>query len=76
MDMETINTVLLYATAVVTAASVIVTGIAKITDITPSTTDDEVVGKAKRVLSKLQTVLGTIALDSGSTAKKAVKKAK
>lgn len=49
--------------AIVGAASLIVQVIAKITDITPSTKDDEVVGNIATGITKLQRLLDKIALN-------------
>ena len=49
--------------AVVGAASLIVQGIAKITKITPSTKDDEIVGKVEVFLAGAQRIFDKLALN-------------
>lgn len=75
MDLSLINDLLLYAVAAVGAARLIVQGIAKITAITPSTRDDELISAAQRVIARVQGVLGTIALPGDGAEKTVAKKA-
>ena len=63
----TISALLVTATSVVGAASMIVKGIAQITAITPSTKDDEIVGKVQKVLQVTSTVLDKVALNLPDT---------
>jgi len=48
--------------AVVTAATLIVAGLDKLAQITPTTKDDEAVGKAKAFLSKVSSVLDKVSV--------------
>ena len=59
----TMSALVVTATSVVGAASIIVQGIAKITAITPSTKDDEIVGKVQKVLQVTSIVLDKVALN-------------
>lgn len=59
----TLSALVVTATSVVGAASIIVQGIAKITAITPSTKDDEIVGKVQKVLQVTSIVLDKVALN-------------
>ena len=64
MDLTSIVTGALVAVpAVIGGASLIVQGIAKITKVTPSTKDDEIVGKAELLLSRVQRFLDKLALN-------------
>ena len=63
----TLSALVVTATSVVGAASLIVQGIAKITAITPSTKDDEVVGKVQKALLVTSTVLDKVALNLPAT---------
>ncbi len=64
MDLTTIVTgITVTIPAVVGAASLIVQGIAKITKVTPSTRDDEVIGKVQAFLVGLTKVLDKLALN-------------
>lgn len=63
----TLSTLVVTATSVVGAASLIVQGIAKITAITPSTKDDEVVGKVQKALQVTSIVLDKVALNLPAT---------
>lgn len=63
----TLSALVVTATSVVGAASIIVQGIAKITAITPSTKDDEVVGKVQKALQVTSTVLDKVALNLPAT---------
>lgn len=64
MDLTSIVTGALVAVpAVIGGASLIVQGIAKITKITPSTKDDEVVGKVEAFLSGVQRIFDKLALN-------------
>lgn len=54
-------------TSVVGAASLMVQGIAKVTAITPSTKDDEVVGKVQSFLVVTTKVLDRVALNLPAT---------
>ncbi len=64
MDIGTIATgITVTIPAVVGAASLIVQGIAKITKVTPSTKDDEIVGKVELLLSRVQRFLDKLALN-------------
>ena len=64
MDLTTIVTgITVTIPAVVGSASLIVEGIAKITKVTPSTKDDEIVGKAELLLSRVQRFLDKLALN-------------
>lgn len=49
--------------AVIGGASVIVQGLAKIATVTPSTRDDEIIGKVQAVLSGVIKILDKIALN-------------
>lgn len=59
--MELLDQIIIYALAVVGGASLIVEGLSKIAGVTPSTKDDEYVGKAKRVLGYVSGFLSRIA---------------
>ena len=64
MDIGTIVTgITVTIPAVVGAASLIVQGIAKITKITPSTKDDEIVGKVEVFLAGAQRIFDKLALN-------------
>lgn len=63
----TLSALVVTATSVVGAASIIVQGIAKITAITPSTKDDVVVGKVQKALQVTSTVLDKVALNLPAT---------
>lgn len=63
----TLSALVVTATSVVGAASLIVQGIAKITAITPSTKDDEVVGKVQKALQVTSVVLDKVALNLPAT---------
>ena len=64
MDLTTIVTGTLVAVpAVIGGASLIVQGIAKITKITPSTKDDEIVGKVEAFLAGAQRIFDKLALN-------------
>lgn len=64
MDLTTIVTGALIAVpAVIGGASLIVQGIAKITKITPSTKDDEIVGKVEAFLAGAQRIFDKLALN-------------
>lgn len=64
MDATSIQDWVTIILAVIAAASVIVKGVAMITEITPGTRDDYIVGKVDRFVHVAQKVLGAIALDS------------
>lgn len=59
----TLSALVVTTTSVVGAASIIVQGIAKFTAITPSTKDDEIVGKVQKVLLVTSTVLDKVSLN-------------
>lgn len=63
----TLSALVVTATSVVGAASLIVQGIAKITAITPSTKDDEIVGKVQKALQVTSVVLDKVALNLPAT---------
>lgn len=69
MEIETSNFAeliangLLYLTAIIGAASLILQGVAKITKITPSTKDDEIVSKVESWILSLQKILDRVALN-------------
>ena len=63
----TLSALVVTATSVVGAASIIVQGIAKITAITPSTKDDVVVSKVQKALQVTSTVLDKVALNLPAT---------
>ena len=64
MDLTTIVTGALVAVpAVIGGASLIVQGIAKITKITPSTKDDEIVGRVEAFLAGAQRIFDKLALN-------------
>lgn len=64
MDLTSIVTGTLVAVpAVIGGASLIVQGIAKITKITPSTKDDEIVGKVEAFLAGAQRIFDKLALN-------------
>ena len=64
MDLTTIVTGALVAVpAVIGGASLIVQGIAKITKITPSTKDDEIVGKVEAFLAGAKRIFDKLALN-------------
>ena len=67
MDMnnipELLTNAVLYGTAVVGGASLILQGVAAITKITPSTRDDEIASKAQAVIVRLQRILDRVALN-------------
>ena len=64
MDLTTIVTGAIVAVpAVIGGASLIVQGIAKITKITPSTKDDEIVGKVEAFLAGVQRIFDKLALN-------------
>ena len=69
MDMDPVA-ILAIVTSVVAAASVIVKGLAMLTKITPTTRDDELIGKAQKGVAYVQRVLGTISMDSSKQAKR------
>lgn len=69
MSADLITTILTYVTAAIGAATLILQGIAVFTKITPTTKDDEIVSTAQSVVKKIQSVLGMLALDTGSTHK-------
>lgn len=60
---ELMANAVLYGTAVVGGASLILQGVAAITKITPSTRDDEIVSKVQAVIVKLQRILDRVALN-------------
>lgn len=60
---ELIANGLLYLTAIIGAASLILQGVAKITKITPSTKDDEIVSKVEGWILSLQKILDRVALN-------------
>lgn len=51
------------ALAVVGGASLVVQGLAKIASITPSTRDDEIIGKVQGVLATVTRILDKVALN-------------
>jgi hypothetical protein len=61
--MELIEQILMYALAVVGGASLIVAGLEKIADVTPSTKDDLYVGKAKRAIGYVAAILDKLAVN-------------
>ena len=64
MDLTSIVTGALVAVpAVIGGASLIVQGIAKITKITPSTKDDEIVGKVEAFLAGAQRIFDKLVLN-------------
>ena len=64
MDLTTIVTGLSVGVpAVIGAASLIVQGIAMITKLTPSTKDDEIVGKVAAAIVRVQKILDKLALN-------------
>ncbi len=64
MDLTSIVTGAIVAVpAVIGGASLIVQGIAKITKITPSTKDDEIVGKVEAFLAGAQRIFDKLALN-------------
>lgn len=63
----TLSALVMTATSIVGAASLVVQGIAKITAITPSTKDDEVVGKVQKALQVTSVVLDKVALNLPAT---------
>jgi len=64
MDMISIvSSVTITIPAIVGAASIIVQGIAALTKITPSTKDDEVVGRVAAGIAKVQRYLDVLALN-------------
>lgn len=71
MDMnnlpELLTNAVLYGTAVVGGASLILQGVAAITKITPSTRDDEIVSKAQSVIVRLQRILDRVALNPAAS---------
>lgn len=64
MDISSIQDWVTLILAIITAASVIVKGVAMLTQITPGTNDNHVVGTLEKVLHRIQKVLGTISFDS------------
>lgn len=60
---DIITTWTMIALAVVGGASVVVQGLAKIAAVTPSTRDDEIIGKVQTVLTGIVRVLDKIALN-------------
>lgn len=74
MSVDLITQVVAYAIAIVGAARLIVQGIAKVTAITPSTTDDQIVSTAQKWIARVQSLLGTIALPSNGAETTAAKK--
>lgn len=56
--------------ALVTAATLIVAGLDKIAQITPTTKDDEYVGKARAVLAKVSGLLDKVSVYTTSDKKK------
>lgn len=71
MDMnnlpELLTNAVLYGTAVVGGASLILQGVAAITKITPSTRDDEIVSKVQAVIVRLQRILDRVALNPAAS---------
>lgn len=65
--LTTAITVFTVLTSVVGAASLVVQGIAKVTAITPSTRDDEIVGKVQSGLAVTSRFLDKIALNFPAT---------
>ena len=65
--LTTAFTVFTVLTSVVGAASLVVQGIAKVTAITPSTRDDEIVGKVQYGLAVTSRFLDKIALNFPAT---------
>lgn len=61
--MDLITEIVVWVTAIIGGASLVVQGIAKITAITPSTKDDALVGKATRWIAYLQKFLDRLALN-------------
>lgn len=74
MDINTLPEWIGLISTFIAGASIILGVVARITAITQNTRDDEVVGKVGKALKAAQKVLGALALDSGTTAKKAVTK--
>ncbi|GEM_PF-5483272 len=67
--MHMVEMVFAYVSAAITFATFALQGLAAITRITPSTADDELLGRAQRWVKQAQRVLGLIALDTASTHK-------
>ncbi len=74
MDTSLITDIVTYAAAVVGAARLIAKGIAKITKVTPTTADDEIVSAAQAWIRRIQKVLDTIGLPVDGADKSAGKK--
>lgn len=62
------------AIVVIGAARLIAHGIAKLTGITPSTRDDEIVFTAQKWIARLQSLLGTLSLHGDNAEKSVAKK--
>lgn len=60
---STIEAVLLYGTAAIGAASLIVQGLKKIAKVTPSQKDDLILGKVEAFLVKVVSVMDRVALN-------------
>lgn len=71
---ETLTQYLAIAGAVILAARIIAHGVAKLTSITPSTRDDEIVTTAQKWIARLQALLGAISVSSDNAEKSAAKK--
>lgn len=62
--MELLESVLFIVSAIVLGSSMIVKGLAVITKITPTTKDDELVGKLEVAIHKFQKILDRLALNT------------
>ena len=65
--MEMLEQLLFIAVSVIAGASVVMKGIAMVTKITPTTRDDEIVGKVQGFLLWLQRMLDGLAVNTHST---------
>lgn len=74
--LQHIDTILITAAAVVGAASMILAGLRKIADITPSTVDDEWLNKAEKALALVVKLLDRLALNPDADAARKAKKDK
>lgn len=69
MDVNMISEWVGIVLAVIGGLSIIVKGIAVITDITPGTRDDHIVGVAEKVIHRVQKILGAVSLDTSKQKK-------
>lgn len=73
---EQIGNIVVILTTIVGAASMILAGLRKIADITPSTVDDEWLNKAEKVLAFVVKLLDRLALNPDADAARKAKNSK